>query len=246
MAILYFKKDEKNITFTGPYMEAYIPTLFFEKGIAELVGDYFKTLGMFTVRIFKDQDGKYPAGDLKLLNVPMELTTYPSAGFTENVDITTNGVTENCTVLKYYTGDVFMHSIIPCNTDVFTSIIQLLLQGKFPNIIPYDKVLDVWEKSFEANKAFIDIPDMIKEIVVSQIYRDKHDLNTPFGKVVGKNPKTNMLDYVTVNPRELSISNSNFTGMIFEDMEQMLVGGMVNTKKNRKQTSTPMEEVMTY
>ena len=55
-----------------------------------------------------------------------------------------------------------------------------------------------------------------------------------------------MLDYVTVNPRELSISNSNFTGMIFEDMEQMLVGGMVNTKKNRKQTSTPMEEVMTY
>lgn len=246
MANLYFKKDERNITFTGVYMEAYIPTLFFDKGLAELIGEHFNTLGMFTVKIFKDQDGKFPIGDFKLLNVPMELTTYPSGGFEENVEVNMTGVVEKCTVLKYYTDDVFMRSIIPCSTSVFTGIIQLLLQGKFPSVIPYDKVLDVWEKSFEVNQAYIDIPDLIKEIVVSQIYRSKKDISIPFGKVVGRNPKTNMLDYMTVNPRELSISNSNFTGIIFEDMEQMLVGGMVNTKKNKNQANTPMEEVMTY
>ena len=242
----YFKTQGDVIIFTGKYMEIYIPEFYFDKKAAEMIGDHFKTIGILNFRTFNSDDGTKP-NPIKVLNIPAEIYTYPSGGFEDRtLDLVGKGE-DKYTVLKYYNGDTLCHSKIPQSTKSFNVILNILLQGKLPGTIPYDKVFDIWNKSFSINGVSMsDIPDVTKELVVAQIYRDKTNPGRTFAQALAKNPRLSMTDYITASPRELTISQSNFTGLIFEDLEQMLIGGINNTKSNKDELTSPLEEVMKY
>lgn len=240
-----FKDGEDFITFSGKYMEVYIPEFYFEKSISELIGDHFRTMGILNFKTFKDIDGKQP-NELKVFNIPTEIYTYPSGGYeVKELDLVGRGASKY-TILKYYNGDRFCHKKVASTSKSFVVVLKALLQGKLPPTIPYDIVYDIWDKSFEANNVSMDIPDIMKEMVVAQIYRDPKDMSRTFGQALAKNPKLSMTSYETANPRQLTISHSNFTGLIFEDAEQMLVSGINNTKEGKHEASSPMEQVMKY
>ena len=78
----YFKIENGEIIFTGKYMEVYISDYYYKKGASEIIGDYFRTLGILNFRIFDDVEGTKP-GKLKVFNIPAEIYTYPSGGYEE-------------------------------------------------------------------------------------------------------------------------------------------------------------------
>lgn len=241
-----FKNDGKDIIFTGKYMEVYLPQYYFDKKAAEIIGEHFKTLGILNFRTFQDIDGKKP-NKIKVLNLPVQITTYPSGGFEEkDMDLVGNGTTEHYFVLKYYNGDTLCAASTAASKDSFILCLNITLAGKLPATIPYDGVFDVWQNSFDMNGVSFDIPDVVKELVIAQIYRNPSNLNETFGSVVGKKPNSDMYAYKQVNQRQLAASQSVFVGLIFENFDMMLTSGLLTTKEGRNQNPSPMEEIMKY
>ena len=242
----YFRKDnDGHIIFTGKYMEVYISQYYFEKKCAELIGTHFRTLGVLNFRTFADVEGKKP-DRVKVFNLPVEITTFPSGGYeVQKLDLVGKGEQEYY-VLKYYNGDVFCNSEVMCSTATFSLCMNVILGGKLPETIPYDAVMEIWDDSFNMNAVDFNVPDLTKELCVAQVYRDPKNIENTFGSLVGKNPKHDMYSYRTVSSRELTSANSTFNGLIFEDWDEMVRNGCVNTKTNKKENVSPMEEILKY
>ena len=170
-----FQKKDGEIIFTGKYMEVYISEYYFDKGASEIIGDHFRTLGILNFRTFADADRNKPS-KLKVFNIPAEIYTFPSGGYEEkNLNLIGKGE-EKYYVLKYYNGDIFSHEKIVCSVDIFQICFNIILSGKLPPTIPYDNVLELWAGSFDIAKIDFDVPDLVKEMIIAQIYRDPSDL----------------------------------------------------------------------
>ena len=238
-----FKKTDQDIIFTGNYMEVYIPNFYIEKNMAEIIGDHFRTFGLLNFRTFADIDGEKPL-KLWLFNLPVEIYTYPSGGYDEKtLDLLGVGE-EKYYIAKYYNGDILCKSKLVASKLSFRSFLEILMAGKLPPTIPYDKVMDIWQKNFLLTDVNFAIPDVIKEIVISQIYRSKKDPSIPFAYVIGRNPNTSPYDYITASPREIVKNSSTYAGLSFEDFNQMAIAGINNNKTNKEEKASPMEAVL--
>ena len=96
------------------------------------------------------------------------------------------------------------------------------------------------------NAVNFDIPDVVKEMIIAQVYRDPKNYTNTFGSVLAKNPKTDMYAYSQSSQREISSSQSTFNGLIFEDWDRMVISGINGTNEGRKENVSPMEEIMKY
>lgn len=240
-----FKDDGKNIIFIGKYMEVYISQYYFDKKAAEIIGDHFRTLGILNFRTFQDVEGKKP-NKLRVFNLPIDITTYPSGGFEKkSLDLVGKGE-EEYYILKYYNEDILCQDVVAASVNTFTLCMNITLSGKLPATIPYSGVYDIWENSYTMNGVNFDIPDVVKELIISQIYRDPKNFSNTYGAVMGKNPRASEYGYKQANQRELTSSQSAFNGLIFEDFDRMLISGINGTRDGRKENTSPMEEVMKY
>ena len=242
----FFKRIEDNIVFIGQYMEIYVPYYYFMNDkLAEQIGDNFKIFGLANMQTFNDADGKSP-NPMRLLNIPVKIMTFPSGYEVRKMDLHSSEGPEAVTVLKYYTNDILCGAYLPKVTSTFKDFLALLTGGKVPPFTPYNEIMDIWKKNMDIAGINFDLSDTTYEIVISEIYRSKSNPQKKFSYVMGKDPKHSNVDYVTFSPRELTKSNSTFTGITFEDMDQMLTAGINRTVQNKPEKVSPMEEIIKY
>ena len=74
----FFTKKGNDIIFTGEYLEAYIPQLYYERGLCEEYGETKKVLGIFNLRSFGSKDKKNPSR-VFTLNIPTLIETFPTS-----------------------------------------------------------------------------------------------------------------------------------------------------------------------
>lgn len=240
-----FTKNGANIEFSGEYMEAYIPEYYFNTNIARMVGDHFAVLGIFNIRTFKDVDGKQPL-QLRTVNLPVHIVTYPTGGYEKKkLDLVGKGE-EMYYVLKYYNTDIFCQTAIPQSVVVFKDFLKILTAGKLPKSFSYDDIITLWDRNFELNGIKFDIPDVIKELVISEIYRDPAKPEYRFGYLVGKNPSISRYDYTTANTKEITKYNSSFAAITFENMDESIVSAVTTTRTERKEQTSPMEQLLKF
>lgn len=242
----FFKIDGDTLLFTGEYMEMYIPKYYFDKEWAETVGDNYKVFGLVNIRIFNDAEGKDP-NPIRVFNLPVKIMTYPSGDYeVRKMDLGGQEGPEAVAVLKYYTNDIICDSYMAKVTSTFKDFLQILTGGKVPAFTPYDKIMEIWKRNMDIAGISFDIPDSTYEIVISKIYRSKRNPQKTFGYVLGKDPKHDQLDYTTFTPRQITKTDSVFTGLIFEDMDQMITSGINRTNKELPDKTSPMEEIIKY
>ena len=242
---IFKKEKDEYIHFTGKYMEVFIPEFFFDREFAEPIGDHFKTLGILNFINYKDADGKNPE-KVRTFNLPIELHTYPTGETTSEVRELIKGLPAKYRVLRYHTGDKFCHSIIVASVEVFTKCLHLTLSGKMPPTIPYNAIFEIFDHVFTDNGVSFDISDVIKEIVIAQIYRDKKNPSHTFAHALHKNPKLSMYDYAAANPRKITRNQSIYTGLVFEDFDTMAVSGLNRMKAGKEDIESPMETVLKF
>lgn len=241
----YFKIDGDNVLFTGPYMEMYVPMIYFTKGWVEEVGDNYRIFGLVNIRTFNDPEGKNP-NPIRLFNLPVKFMTYPSGYEARKMDLHSLEGPEPVGVLKYYTNDIVCPSYMAKVTTTFKDFLGILTGGKVPPFTSYEEIINIWKKNMTIAGINFDIPDSRYEIVISKIYRSKRNPQNTFGSVLAKDPKHDPTDYVTFSPREITRYDSVFTGMIFEDMDQMITSGINRTVKNKTENRSPMEDVIKF
>lgn len=241
----FFKEETDYIRFTGPYMEAYLSSFLFEKGLAKEIGENIETFGIFNIITYNDIEGKSP-NPIRLFNVPATIMTYPSIIETKMIDLHKTGEAEPFVVLKYYQNDLFCPTFVAKNSLYFKNFLEILVGGKIPTSTPYDAIFDMWKKNMDISGLDYDVSDSVYETVISEIYRCKSKPEMRFGMIMGSDPNHSPYDYRTANPRTIAKLNSTFTGVTFENMDEMLLSGVNNSTSNRKENVSPMEKVFKY
>ena len=241
----FFKYEEDNILFTGPYMQAYIPSYYLEKGLTTELGDAISTLGLFNFKTFNDPEGNNP-NPIRTFNIPTNIVTYPSKKSVVELDLYGTGEKDTYVLLEYFTNDVFCPRNVPKDLKAFASFLSIMIGGKIPKSISYDDIFDIWEKNQDLGAISFNVSDTVKEFVISKIYRNKKNKLETFGAVLGRDPKHSPYDYVTASPREITKLESTFTGISFENMDEVLTSAVVGGKENRDENISPMEEILSY
>lgn len=240
-----FLKDDGNIiSFTGHCLEIYIPEMYFDKQIASVEGEIVKTFGVLPCAVF---DANMKELNRYIINLPTTILFYLKDIKSEKIVLTperTGAEPEPCRVLRFFKNDNVMPSSIEqdsSNVEMF--FINILCSGKL-TFIPYNKLLEVWEKNLEINGVKLGLTGTTLEIILAEIYRNKDNLNEKFSKVLNENPKTSQYDYHASNIREICSRTSVFAALTFEDMDSMITTSLNMSNYNKKQVESPLEKIL--
>lgn len=227
-----------------PYAEFYVPKKYMDDGLAANNGESFMSLGIMYLRTFAAEN---KPNELEILKIPNKINFYPNS--LENRKLTIGREDEEDYIcLKFFKGDKIMQSGNRCDNAAPEAFMQLILTGKIPKNIPYDKIIELFIKVFKINKVGIPAPAIILEMIISEVYRYDKEPSLRYGQYLAKNIDKNkkLLEYNLANVRTICKSNSSFAGVSFENMDEMITSAINNNKYNRKETKTPLEDVIKY
>ena len=237
----FFYTGDGFIRLKAASMEVYVPKAWIGTNLAVEMGSYIEIFGLVKIKIFDDKDQVIYDG---ILNMPTMINLYYDS--TEYGKMVISGDEPEqviiCRILKY--GPIFTEKIAQ-SSDNAEKFLALLTSGKIPNIIPYDKVLSVWEKNLSMNGINLGVPILIKEIMIRECYRNPKALEEPFAKVAGKG-NVDMLSYANANMREICARNSTFAAITYEDMDTMLVTSINRKVAGKSQVESPLEKIIKY
>lgn len=232
-------KDE-TIIFTGKYMEAYIPDKLFKKNLNEVYGDKINMMGIFNFRL-SDTTEIDPKSKLYTFNFPSMITSKPGSIETKQMELTKDSGLQTYYVLKYNTGDPVLTSTnVIMDISNVEKFVNLLMSAALPNTLEYETVLKMFYKNLEINNETCNVSSPALSTVVSELYRYKKDNSIPFRRAKG----VKGTDYTPANARSVCANTSTFTALTFEDINTMLVYSVNRKRSNKKQTESPLEQII--
>lgn len=237
MGILY---AEKGKIYCNDYMEIYIPMQYFNDGNAINNGTSIETFGILYTKAFPNGS----ENELKLWNIPtaIHLMIYGSKDRTikihnKNIDVL---------ALEYPKGSYIMHQSIPRGREIANMFLNLILAGKVPNTISYQKIIDIWWKNLEISGVSLKVPSKIYEMIIATIYRNPNNLKERYGQRFAKQSNPSGLDYESGNVRSVVKDLSTFSGMVFEDIGTMISNGINNSLEGNEEPISPLEKIIYY
>lgn len=237
-----FRHEGSNVVLNDNYCEFYIPKAYLDSKWATMESDRLRTIGIFNVGLF---DAKGNIRDLKVFNVPTECFL--------NVYDTDDRVVEfkqmkatDCLVLKYVKDQIIMEDSVIEDSEYAQTFLDIVMKGKLPNTIPYDKVLQVWRKNLELTSVNFNVPSSVLEMILATCYRDKDNIQKKFATVAGSNKDVSMYDYVMLNIRRICQYSSTFTGMTFEDINSMITTSLNRSRDKIEEMESPVEQIIKF
>lgn len=239
----FLTDDGENIVFNGNYMEAYIPEFYFESKMAENYGSSLRVFGLFNVRAYNEKGAPY---ELETFNQPTLIYIFPSEIEKKDLQLIPgeDGEVETYYVAKFYKGNKLMKNSIPQDASNVELFLNLICRGKIPKTIPYNQILEIWQKNLSINGVKLGVTATVLEVIISEIYRNKKKPEETFAKLIGKEPKTSQYAYKTANIREICARNSTFAALTFEDLDQMITSSLNINKYNKTETESPIEKII--
>lgn len=227
--------------FIGEEMVIYIPDDYFESGLAANYGSYVSLFALVEIELF----AKGKSLGREILNIPTVIEIFPSTLEPVTMSLTGKDVDkEKYQVAKFLNGDTFTRTAVRQSNDYAELFLKLVTSGKISKMIPYNKLLGIWHKNWELNSVHLGVPSAILEIMIREAYRHPSKPEFTFSKAYNDNPKISQTDYYTANIREISSRNSVFSGLTFENFDQMANSSVNITKQKKAQTLSPVEKII--
>lgn len=236
----FIKSDGNDIVFLGHYMEIYIPEKFFETKLAQIEGSIIRTFGLLYCSVF-DQKNNVVSKDI--INLPTTIHIYLKDMDSKKLTLNENTGEEMYRVIKFFKDDAVMQKSVQADINNVTVFVSMLSNGKL-NYVPYNKILDIWEKNLMLNNLKLGVPASILEMMIMEIYRDKKNPSNRFSATLNKTPDTSQYAYHAANIREMCSRNSTFAALTFEDMDSMITASLNMNRYNKKQVESPIEKVI--
>ena len=123
------------------------------------------------------------------------------------------------------------------------SYMNLIIKGKLPQCIPYSKMMESWSTNLELNNVGFGVMNVIEEMILATMCRDKRDPSKKFCQVVTTEP-LNDFDYKMNNVRQICQYTSTFNALTFEDMDSMITTSLNRTKSKGVETPSPVEVIL--
>ena len=238
MGMPYFLRREGNeILFNGKgTLVFFIPTKYFDKGYAEIVGSDIHLFGVFDYAIYDENDKIQKT--LTNFYMPTTFVTRPSnIENKKDVKLTKEMPIQDYKLLKYKDGDPVMVSCkIPQSIDNVEKLFKMMIGGDIPPTIPYNKLHEYWGKSMKLNGSKFGVTAQIFGIFSSEIFRSIDDKTVPYRLSGEKDPNR----YKPISIKELPNLISPFAAFISENWDESMIYASMN--KNKK--DIPLEKIL--
>lgn len=242
----FLEKDGYSTRFKGEIMKIYIPSSYFEFNTAEFSGITVTSLALFyfEVKTFemeqKNQDGKF-----YLLKLPAKINFEFEDNYKETKDIKNSGMIDY-TVFVLNNGNIFMsNENVERNSLNAKDFIYLIHRGRFPSIIPYEEIIQMYLQNLELNNFDLETTSTIIEFMLSELFRWNKDEKIAFRKAINM-PNVSSMDYKNINMSNLSTFASTFSSLSFQDFNQSVISSIKRDINNEKQIESPAEKIIKY
>lgn len=236
-----FEDKDGFLYLKAEYAEFYIPKDYLDNGWAKELAETIETFAVFNVGIFE----KGALKEITLLKIPCTMQFYMYDKENRVLDFEGSPNTQ-CIVLKYVKGQKVMEDAIIEDSANVATYLDMILKGKLPSTIPYDKSLELWMSNLELNHVSFGVPSTTLEMILAVCYRYKDDISKKFASIAGKNPDISMHDYIMASIRKICQYGSTFTGMTFEDINSMITTSVNRTRDKKEEMESPIEKIIKY
>ena len=238
-AFEFLYKDSDSIRFKLKDKELvlYVPEKYFERGLAEQVGDRITLLGVCDYTIQDLNTGEN--NGLNRLKFPSLFDTIPySIEKVKDIKLKSYTPKMNYRVLRYRKDNVvisgFKVTQFIGNVEKFISLFFIL--GFIINTIPYDELHEYVQESANLNGFSYGLTAQMIGIILGEICRSNKDDNVPF-RLSGS---SDMHAYKSMSVRNISKHISPYTAIISEDFNESAMYAIMNeTPKD-----TPLEKIL--
>lgn len=236
---VFIKRDKNKLLFTGKNKEfvAYIPEKYFDRKIAEQIGEYIELLGIFNYTI-RDIETDKNIG-LHPFKFPTIFTTKPFIiDKQKQIRLLKNSEPEDYRILRYREDDEIVSS-----TDVvkFIGNVEKLLNlwyslGYINNTIAYNEIFEYIMDNMSLNGESYGLNAQMIGFTISELCRSSKDPNIPY-RLSGTN---DLHDYKSMALKNISKHISPYTAILSDDFNESLIYAMMNeTPKD-----TPLEKIL--
>ena len=251
----FLKRDGDSLLFNqnGQFV-FYVPEIYFDRGDAQVKGEYINLLGILDYTIF-NEDGSniglkrfyFPtvflckpsriekAKKLHLKKVLEPKVLHNSAVEEPNTDDEIH--TQDYRLLIFEKGDaVVVSTKVPQNIANVEDFYRIFLTGKLPTTIPYDKLQDYFIESMSLNGSSYGMSLQMFGIVVSEMCRDPKDPAKAFRHTKFRDQRSYRAISIKDLPKYISPSSS----ISSENWDLGVLGAIMNPTN----ANSPMEKLL--
>lgn len=242
----FFEKDNESIRFIGDVLKIYLPKNYFETKVAEFNGNEVNTIAFFyfEVKSFsmeeKDQDGHFY---IMKLPARIDFEFDDKNTVTKNIKQSGDNQYEVFTMNK---GSLFLKNVnVVKSAANAKDFIYMLHKGRFPSLIPYNEIIDIYMKNLNLNGLDLGCQSVIYELMVGELMRSKKDPKIPFRKEINK-PETDQMDYINTNMKNIAFFSSTYAAIGFEDFNKAVINSISRDIRGDKEVISPVEKTLKY
>lgn len=213
----------------------YVPEIYFDRGDAQIKGEYVNLLGILDYTIYK-KDGSHIG--LKRFNFPTVFLCKPSKiEKVKKIKLKTVTEEQDYRLLIFEKGDaVVVSTKVPQNIANVEDFYRIFLTGKLPTTIPYDKLQNYFIDSMELNGSSYGMSLQMFGIVVSEMCRDAKDP----AKAFRHTKFTDQMAYRAISIKDLPKYISPNASIASENWDLGVVGAIMNPADS----NSPMEKLL--
>lgn len=252
----FLKRDGDALLFnqSGQFV-FYVPELYFDRGDAQIKGEYINLLGILDYTIFNDDGSNI---GLKRFYFPTVFLCKPSriekakklhlkkalkpkvlhnSAVTEEESSDDEIYNQDYRLLIFEKGDaVVVSTKVPQNIANVEDFYKIFLTGKLPTTIPYDKLQDYFIEAMSLNGSSYGMSLQMFGVVVSEMCRDPKDPTRAF-----RHTKfTDQRSYRAISIKDLPKYISPSASITSENWDLGVMGAIMNPSN----TNSPMEKLL--
>lgn len=236
----FLKRDGDSLLFSGSpesYMVFYVPEIYFEREDAVIIGEFVNLIGILDYAIYNGPNDK--SAKLRPFKFPTVFLTRPSSiEKVKGVKLSDSHDPDDFRLLKYKDGDqVVVSTKVPQSIVNVEEFYRLLLTGHLPTTIKYDEFQNYFIESMALNGNSYGMSLQLFGIIVSEMCRNKKNINEPFRYVKNMN---DMTDYNAVSIKDIPKLVSPFVSITSENWDDSVVAA-INSKEIK---DSPMEKLL--
>ena len=232
----FLKRDGDSLLFNedGQFV-FYVPETFFDRGDAQIKGEYINLLGILDYTIYKPNGSNI---GLKRFNFPTVFLCKPSRiEKSKNLRLKAAVDPQDYRLLIFEKGDaVVVSTKVPQNIANVEDFYRIFLTGKLPMTIPYDKLQNYFIDSMELNGSSYGMTLQMFGIVISEMCRDPHDPSRAFRQT----KFTDQMAYRAISIKDLPKYISPSSSIGSENWDLGVVGAIMNPTN----ANSPMEKLL--
>jgi hypothetical protein len=208
-------------------------------------GFSFETFGFFKFAIFRTDDAK---PEYYMLEVPAPLEIFYDDKRVDKFNVNTDD-SEEATLVSYNIYTIYNNSLLIENLNIVQNAkntveySKLVMSGKLPKT-SYDNLPSLFLEVADMNSTKMDANDLLIEVLFAELCRTKNNIEIPYRFALNHNPKET--DFRMINMKQLPSLTSTFAGITFEDINKHMIYGIRNSKMNKHEITSTIEDILSY